>query len=121
MPTLALSAPNSTIVVTYFHTRNRCLPCVRLEKLTETTVTTRFARQVRERRVLWRRVDVDEPHQRHFLRDYGLHTKSVVISEVRGGFEVRWKNLDRVWQLLEDPEAFKTYVEQEVRGFLRQG
>jgi hypothetical protein len=115
------SAPGSTVVVTYLHTKNRCPSCIRLEKLAEQTVKTRFSRQIASGLLTWRSVDVDEPHRAHLVHDYQLHTKSIVVSEVRGGFEVRWKELDRAWALLEDTEALQRYVEQEVRGFLRPG
>lgn len=120
-PEAVVSAPDSTIVVTYFHTKHRCPSCLRLEKLAERTVRDRFVRQIEAGRLVWRAVDVDQPHRDHLAREYGLHTKSVVVSEVRGGFEVRWKNLDRAWSLLDDTETFRRYVEQEVRGFLRPG
>lgn len=108
-------------MVTFFHTRKRCLSCMRLEKRAEQAVTMRFPRQIASGRIVWRSLDVDDPHRDHLIRDYSLRTKSVMVSEVRGGFEVRWKNLDRAWMLLDDTEAFQRYVEQEVRGYLRPG
>ena len=62
----------------------------------------------------------DEPANAHHVKDYGLFTKSVVVSEVQAGREVRWKNLDEVWPLLRDPEAFQDYVEREVRAYLEK-
>ncbi|MBK6403606.1 MAG: hypothetical protein IPF66_00370 [Holophagales bacterium] len=54
------------------------------------------------------------------MKDYRLYTKSVVVSEVKDGKEVRWKNLDQVWQLLGSPDAFQEYVEREVRSYLEK-
>ncbi len=108
----------STIYVTYFHATARCLSCLKIEELTNATMTTRFAGPIAEKRVVWRLVNVDEPKHAHYVKDYGLFTKSVVVSEVKAGKEVRWKNLDQVWPLLRDPEAFQSYVEKEVRAFL---
>jgi hypothetical protein len=42
----------------------------------------------------------------------------VVVSEVRDGREVRWRNLEKVWDLLGDADAFQAYVEREVQAFL---
>ena len=44
--------------------------------------------------------------------------KSVIVSEVTNGKELRWKNLDQVWHLLDDAPGFQAYVEKEVRSFL---
>lgn len=108
----------ATIVVSYFHTTVRCASCLKVENLTTLAVTTRFAVPISEKRLVWRVVNVDEPENDHFTKDYGLYTKSVVVSEVRDGREVRWKNLDQVWKLLGEPERFQDYVEKEVRAFL---
>jgi hypothetical protein len=112
--------PPTPIVVTTFHTTARCLSCLKIEDLTNATMTTRFAGPIAEKRILWRSVNIDEAANNHFAKDDGLYTKSVIVSEVRGGSEVRWKNLDEVWNLLGDPAAFQGYVEREVRAFLER-
>jgi hypothetical protein len=108
----------ATIYVTYFHTTARCVSCLKIEDLTNATMTTRFAEPIAQERIVWRTVNVDVPENNHYVKDYGLYTKSVVVSEVKNGREVRWKNLDQVWQLLRDTEAFQGYVEREIRAFL---
>ncbi len=123
VPVMPASRPAprpSTILVTYFHATARCMSCLKIEDLTNATMTTRFADPIAEKRVVWRVVNVDEPENNHFMKDYGLYTKSVVVSEVKDGKEIRWKNLDEVWQLLGDPPAFQGYVEREVRAFLEK-
>lgn len=110
--------PPATVFVTYFHTTARCTSCLKIEDLTNATMTTRFAAPIADKRIVWRSVNLDEPQNNHFVKDYGLYTKSVVVTEMREGREVRWKNLDKVWNLLGDPESFQSYVEKEVQGFL---
>jgi hypothetical protein len=109
-----------TVLVTYFHTTARCTSCLKIEDLTNATMTTRLSGPVAEKRVVFRSVNVDDPENAHFVKDYGLYTKSVVVSEVRDGREVRWKNLDQVWHLLGNPESFQSYVEREVRAYLEK-
>lgn len=111
-------APPVTVFVTYFHTTARCASCLKIEDLTNATMTTRFAGPIAEKRIVWRSLNLDEPANNHFVKDYSLYTKSVVVSEVKEGREVRWKNLDQVWQLLGDPAGFQGYVEREVQAFL---
>ena len=110
--------PPATVVVTYFRATARCTSCLKIEDLTNATMTSRFAGPIAEKRVVWRVLNLDEPEYNHFVKDYGLFTKSVVVSEVKNGREVRWKNLDQIWQLLGDPAAFQGYVEKEVQAFL---
>jgi hypothetical protein len=63
-------------------------------------------------------VNIEDKGNEHFIDDYGLYTKSLVLSEVRAGREVRWKNLKRVWELLGDEPAFVAYVQKETHAFL---
>jgi hypothetical protein len=110
----------ATIYVTYFRATARCTSCLKIEDLTDGTMTTRFAGPIADKRVVWRTLNLDEPENNHFVKDYGLYTKAVVVSEFRDGREVRWKNLDQIWQLLGDPPAFQGYVEREVQAFLEK-
>ena len=64
-------------------------------------------------------VNVEVKGNEHFVKDYELYTKSVVLSETKNGKEVRWKNLDKVWTLLGDEAAFKKYVRDEVSAYLK--
>ena len=108
----------ATIYVTYFHTTARCVSCLKIEDLTNATMTTRFAGPIAEKRMVWRSLNLDEPGNDHFVKDYGLYTKSVIlVSEVRGK-PAEWKNLEKVWQLLQDKPAFLRYVQGETRGYL---
>ena len=116
--TPAATPVGTRVVVTYFHTTVRCVSCIRIEDTTTASISEAFAREIAEGRLEWRVVNTDEPANTHFVGDYGLYTKSVIVSDQRDGREVRWKNLDQVWHLLDDPAAFRAYVEREVRAFL---
>jgi len=116
----ALPAPavGRTVLVSYFHTKTRCTSCLLIEDYTSTTMKTAFPGPLADGKVKWRVVDTDEPANAHFVKDYALYTKSVIVSELKDGREVRWKNLDQVWHLLDDAPGFQAYVEKEVRSFL---
>jgi len=52
------------------------------------------------------------------VQDYQLYTKSVVLSLVKDGKEVKFKNLDKVWQLLRNKDKFYKYIKEETTNFL---
>ena len=108
-----------SIVVYYFHTTNRCYSCTRLEKMTYLAVAEGFEQELGDGRVKFASVNVEQDENKHFIKDYRLFTKSVIVSDVVQGKEQRWKNLQRVWELLGDDEVFKDYVLQEIRLYLR--
>lgn len=110
--------PSRKVVVYYLHTTVRCASCYRIESWTAATVAGDFAPEMGAGLLEWKVLNVEEPPNEHFIEDYRLFTKSVVLSEVHGGKEIRWKRLDRVWDLLGDEEAFRRYVGGEIRAFL---
>lgn len=120
-PTAAPDAPpaaSRAVAVYYFHTTARCATCRKIEALSEEAIRTGFAKELKEGKVRWSVVNTDEPDNRHFLQDYQLYTKSLVVVETAGGRQLRWKNLAKVWQLVRDDAAFRQYVQDEVRGYL---
>ncbi len=118
-PATATEAPavSPGLLVYYFHATVRCATCRTIEAYARETVTTRFAADIEARRLAWQAVNVDEPANRHFVRDFQLYTRSVVVVDAKD--PRRYKVLDRVWQLVRDKAAFQRYVEQEIRSFAR--
>lgn len=122
-PVLANAAAktNTKYIVYYFRTTGRCYSCVQMEKMTKQTIEQDFAKEVKSGLVEFRSVDVEMPENKHYIKDYSLYTKSVIISEVKNGKEVRWKNLDQIWRKLGREYEFRLYISQEVRTFMQGG
>lgn len=112
-------ALGSKVIVYYLHTTARCPSCLKIEEYTEAEMTGPLAGPLTEGRLEWKVVNVDEPENAHFTEDYELYTKSVVVSEMKDGKEVRWKRLDKVWDFIGDQQAFMKYVDDEVRAYLK--
>ena len=104
--------------VYYFHGTVRCMTCNLIEAQTRQAVAEGFAEAIESGRLELKALNVDEPDNEHFVEDYGLVTKSVVLVERRAGQADRWKNLDRVWELVHNEEAFVGYVKEELTAFL---
>ncbi|MBU0508960.1 hypothetical protein KKH27_09020 [bacterium] len=115
------SFPDSEAVVVayYFHTNQRCANCIKIETYTHEAIETGFAGELQSGKLIWRTINTDQPENEHYLKDYKLITKSVILSDVRSGKEIRWKNLDKVWLLLRDKDEFEKYVRAEVQGFVK--
>jgi hypothetical protein len=110
---------NSTLFVYYFHGDKRCSNCIKLESYTKEAVDSAYANPLKDSLIVWRVINTDEDANKHYRDDYQLYTKSVVLSEVRAGKEVRWKNLEKVWDYLGDKAAFKSYICDEVASFMK--
>ncbi len=115
---VGLPQAKEKVTVYYFHQTARCMTCNRIEALTRQAVESGFADQIKAGRVEIKAVNVEEPGNRHFVDDYKLVTKSVVLVDGRKQKAGRWKNLERVWELVRNEEAFGKYVQSEVKAFL---
>lgn len=108
------------VVAYYFHTTYRCSSCRKIEAYSRLAIESGFAGDIASGRLQIRLVNVDDRENKHYVQDYKLYTKSLVLSERADGREVRWKNLTRVWELLNDEPAFVDYVQRETRAFLAE-
>lgn len=106
------------IIAYYFHATRRCITCRKLESYTMEAVTIGFSDDMESGRLEWRTVNVEEPGNYHFVEDYRLSTKSVVIVDMRDGKQARWKNLKRIWELVNDKTVFIDYIQYEVGAYL---
>ncbi|HLE09670.1 MAG: hypothetical protein A2504_02320 [Bdellovibrionales bacterium RIFOXYD12_FULL_39_22] len=103
----------------YFHGNARCQSCYKIESYTSETIKTKFAKELSDGTVTWEAVNVEEGMNQRYVQKYSLNTKSVVLSEVENGKEIKWKNLDKVWKLLGNQTQFQAYIEAEVKDFLK--
>ena len=113
-----ISSERARIIVYYFHGTYRCPSCTKIEKWSYEAIKHSFLKALKEGRLLWKPVNVDKPESRHFVKEYSLFTKSLIITEVKGEKQTKWKNLDKVWRLLRDQEKFSAYVTQEVKNYM---
>lgn len=106
------------VVAFYFHTTQRCVTCRMIETFSREVIEADFADDLEDGSLLWLPVNVQEPNHEHFIQDYQLTSKAVVLVEMAGEEQTRWKNLDQVWFLVRDKKAFQAYIQEETRNFL---
>ncbi|MHC1698076.1 MAG: nitrophenyl compound nitroreductase subunit ArsF family protein [Geobacteraceae bacterium] len=106
------------VVVYYFHGNTRCITCRKIESFAKSAIEGGFAAQLKKGQIRFQAVNVEEPENEHFVQDYQLATRSVVLSRIRNDRQDAWKNLDQVWTLVRDPEAFQRYVVEETKQML---
>jgi len=70
---------------------------------------------------VWKTVDVETKGNEHFIKDYQLFSKAVVVVDMKDGKQVQWKNLKDIWQIVGKKEAFTRYIQGEVQSYLGKG
>lgn len=106
------------VVATYFHGNVRCTTCRKVEAYAKEAVEQGFRPQIAAGTVEFRAVNVEEAANAHFIQDFQLTNKSVVVTDEVDGKVVRWAKLDEVWTLVGKPEAYHQYVQDAMRGYL---
>ena len=114
----APSAGSSKIIAYYFHVTARCTTCKTIEAYSRETIANRFKTEIDRGGLEWQVVNVQLPENRHFVKDYELFTKSVVLVHIANGKQQSYKTLNDVWELVGDKAQFQAYVDREVRGYL---
>jgi hypothetical protein len=106
------------VVAFYFHGNTRCPTCRAIEAYTEEALRNGFANEFQTGKLVWLVVNIEEPGNEHYVDDYQLSTRSVVLVEMENGNEKKWQRLDNVWQLVRDKTAFTSYITDNAKAFL---
>ncbi len=108
----AVPVSDNALTVYYFHGTQRCMTCNRIEELTEKALESKFAAELKSGKIVFRSVNVDEPANEHFIRDFALDSKIVCM---RKGEKL--EKFPEVWTLVRDPEKFAAYIQSGVEQF----
>jgi hypothetical protein len=115
------AAPKSAqhkVIAYYFHTNTRCSTCVKIEEYSHEAIEQGFSREINNGTLELRVVNYEKPENRHFIKEYKLVSKSLVLVNLVDGKQTKWTNLKMVWELTGHKDAFLNYVRREVRGYL---
>lgn len=111
-------APSQKVIAYYFHGTKRCPTCLKMEAYADEAIKSGFSEAMKQGGLEWRVVNTDEPANKHFLSDYQLYTKALVIVKVQDGKQTEWKNLEKIWDLVGEKDDFIKYVQEEIGSYL---
>lgn len=114
----ARAAEGAGFVAYYFHTTRRCRTCRTIEARAREAIRSRFAEKLRQGRLRWEAVNLEDIGNDHYASDYGVAGSALVIAEVKSGRPVRFAKLEKVWELVYQEPAFQDYVAAEVAAFM---
>ncbi len=114
-------AQSNMIIAYYFHRTMRCATCLSIEKQSREAIELAYGSELSSGRLEWHAVNIEEPGNEHFEKDFELQTQSLVLVESISDRVARWKLLPKVWELVEDPYGFQEYVVSEVALFIGGG
>jgi hypothetical protein len=116
---VADAQPADKVIAYYFHGSFRCPACTNMEKYSKEAIETNFKGPLAAGALEFKAVNVEERGNEHFVDHYNLYTKSLILSMVKDGREIKSKNLDKIWQLARNKQKFIEYVAGEVNAFMK--
>jgi len=112
--------PSDYVQAYYFHASYRCKKCTTLEQYSREAIETNFKDNLGNGTLHFDKVNFDEDQNRHYLQDYNLTYRALVLVRYKDGKQVEFKNLSRIWQLVGDKDAFLDYVKAETEAYLKE-
>jgi hypothetical protein len=111
-------ASGPKFVAFYFHSTQRCATCRKIEALSREAIQTSFAEELKKGDLEFRPVNVDEPQNKHYVQDFKLYTKTLIIARVSGEKVQSHRNLTKIWELVYSSKDFSNYVKNEISVFM---
>ena len=112
--------PTSKVVAYYFHGAMRCPTCHKLEEYSKEVIEANFKDALASGKLEFKVVNVEDKGNEQYTADYQLYTKSLILSLVKDGKQVKWKNLDKIWEYVGNKQMFFDYVNAGVADFLKE-
>ena len=106
------------VVVYQFHRRFRCEACYKLESAMDETFKTHFPDQFAEGKLVFNVIDLDSEGNKQYEKKYDFFYNTVIVVDVRASKEVRFKNIEKVWQLTEDKDQLIKFIKTEVDEYM---
>lgn len=117
---VATVAKGSQVIAYYFHGNFRCYTCHTIEQYSKEAIEANFKNELSSGKLQFKVVNTDDSGNEHYVSDYQLYTKSLVLSLLKDGKEIKSKNLTKIWDHVRDKQKFYDYVSEEVKDFLKE-
>ncbi len=102
----------------YFHRRFRCPECERIEAGTRKALQAHFPKALKEGRLVMEVINLDEPGNEHYTKDYNFFFNTIIVVNTENGSERGFKNLEDVWKIYEDEQVLSQYIKDQVGDYL---
>ena len=115
-----VEAGDSKIIVYYFHGNARCKTCLTIEMYALEAIETGFPKALKANQIDFLTVNLEVAENEHFIDDFQLAARTVVLERIVDGKRKDYVNLTRVWELVGDKKAYVAYVQDEMEKLMNR-
>jgi len=109
----------SKIEVLDFHSTHRCMTCNAIEANTKYTLNTYFAKELKEDKISFQVINVDEKENEKIAEKFEASGTSLILNVIKNGKETQINLTDFAFMKGNDQEAFskelKTKIDMELK------
>ncbi len=109
------------VYVLYLHGNAKCITCKEILERTTETLESSFVMPMNKGVLVYREINMDLPENREYANTFEYFATSVVLALYEKGELKTWKNLDKVWDFANNPDAFVPYFTKELESMLEKG
>lgn len=107
------------IDVLYFHATIRCEGCLTIESNINKSINNLYAKELKDSSITLQSIDFLQLENEHFQDDYKFDSQTLILSKKVNGKEVKWKNLEKIWDYAIDYDKFQNYINEEIELLLK--
>ena len=115
---IAVEGVEPRVIAYFFYGDIHCSTCANLQEYALSALRESFADEFESGALQWRTLNTDKPENEHFVMDYSLYSKSIVLVAMENGEEAGFKNLEEIWDLEYDQDRYREYIRANTREFL---
>lgn len=117
---LAAGDKAERLEVLYFHATTRCEGCLAIESNITNSLNLLYSKELKDSSITFKSIDFQEEENERFMDKYKFDTQTLILSKKVNGKEVKWKNLDKIWDYSSDFEKFQSYIHKEADKLLKK-
>jgi hypothetical protein len=114
----AVADSGTKYIAYYFHGNARCKTCLTIEMYALEAIETGFPEALKANRIDFQSINLDMAENEHYIDDFQLTARTVVLERIIDGERKDYVNLTRVWELVGNKEAFVAYIQEETEKFI---
>lgn len=112
--------PKKVLKLTYFHATIRCEGCIQIENFIKMTLDEYYKKEIQEGKIEFKSLDFMQPENEKAAEKYKVESQEFIASIYDKDKEIKWINLDKVWDNSSSYEKFKKYIKTEIDKLLKK-
>ncbi|MDD5561653.1 MAG: nitrophenyl compound nitroreductase subunit ArsF family protein [Candidatus Omnitrophica bacterium] len=117
-PLCADNQPSGKVIVYYFRGTSRSPSCRDLERNCKEAIETEFKGALASGKLEFQVVILGNNGEGYYAGYYKVCAKTLILSLVKSGKEVKWKDLDKIIEYAENKAELSDYIQSEISGLL---